>query len=46
MCAHADYREGFRVCVIELRRQAKRLRRWLVSLSPTPIERATPQRGG
>ena len=46
MCAHADYREGFRICAIELCRQAARLRRWLVSLRPTPIRRATPQHGG
>ena len=46
MCAHADYREGFRVCAIELRRQAARLRRWLVSLRPMPIRRAAQQRGG
>jgi len=45
MCAHADYREGFRVCAIELRRQATRLRRWLASLRPVTIRRAAPQRG-
>lgn len=40
MCAHADYREGFRVCAIELRRLWLRLVRRLRDVTapgPAPV---------
>ncbi len=46
MCAHADHREGFRVCAIELRRLVTGLRRRLASLVPIPIRRVSLHRGG
>ena len=39
MCAHADYREGFRVCAIELRRLVTGLRRRLASRDPGAVAR-------
>jgi hypothetical protein len=44
MCAHADYREGFRACAVELRRLAARLQGRLATLIRIPVRRPSPRR--
>ena len=53
MCAHADYREGFRACAAALRetwtRLTGRLRTWRplpprIEARPVPVVAATPRR--